>query len=566
MAQVHRPTRLQRLLSWALLSQLASISAFAAFESAAREGCQVFNTSPDLSKCPPGTIYVSQSDHKAQFNTIQKAIDSLKATAATTSATILVGAGTYQERMFVNGFRSITILGQIRTSQSTYLGNTVEITRSRTLQKSDGYDNWNTATLWVNGSSDFKAYNLNVRQTAKEGIALALAIMRSTASFYAVAMYGFQDTLFVGPYGTRVYAKGCYIEGTVDFIYGWGTFVAKDTQIASIGKGTSTTAWRGGDSKMSGACVLPRHQAMVLAYTIEWRFAGFRLTCESTLSCTSYYIACSFAKAQDTFEMIPDNSVAVARPWNDLAKVILINCFLGKLIRPTVFTPWKSTDPRLSNQVLFAEFGSYGPGATGNRYLIDSGSNKVDSQHLSYLLDQKTASEYTTSAVFLHDTAWIDFGFEAKAPGPDQEKPLSKSGSKGPALAIEAQSPRSLLGGGAGIHTGSKDGRSPSSSSKAPGPTGASGTKKNPSTKQGPSSKKKNKSQHHTKVKNPKNSSQHHTKLKNPKKSESNRKPKSHSGASGRSSARHLSGASSASSSNKRSTGQTHRLGGKRLH
>ncbi len=42
---------------------------------------------------------------------------------------------------------------------------------------------------------------------------------------------GFQDTLYPHGEKSRQYYKDCYIEGTVDFIFGWSTAVFEDCTI-----------------------------------------------------------------------------------------------------------------------------------------------------------------------------------------------------------------------------------------------------------------------------------------------------------------------------------------------
>ena len=46
---------------------------------------------------------------------------------------------------------------------------------------------------------------------------------------------GFQDTLYTYGKGCRQYYEDCYIEGTVDFIFGWSTAVFNRCHIHSKG-------------------------------------------------------------------------------------------------------------------------------------------------------------------------------------------------------------------------------------------------------------------------------------------------------------------------------------------
>ncbi|SGZ28672.1 BQ5605_C027g10404 [Microbotryum silenes-dioicae] len=353
MVQVHhRPTGIQRLFCWVLVLQLASLSAFAALDTAKREACQVFTNSPDLSKCPVETIYVSARDPKAKFKSIQQAINYLKATTANTPATILIGSGLYQEQL----------VGQIPSLRSSYASNTVDINHNRVLQKSDGYQNWLTSTLLVDGCADFKAYNLNLSQTAPVGIALAVAVMSSSGSFYACAIEGHQDTLFLGPNKTHGYLYGCYVSGVVDFIYGWGSLVVKDSQIMLLGEGTAYVAWRGAETTTSGA--------------------------------------------------------AVGRAWNDKARIVILDCYLGSMILPGFFAPWtyNPEDTRLSEEVFFGEYNSHGPGSKAKSKIVDNRTGIVNVDHLLHVLDQKSAAPYyLLSTIFPNDTSWIDPNFNVKA-------------------------------------------------------------------------------------------------------------------------------------------------------
>ncbi|KDE07112.1 hypothetical protein MVLG_02682 [Microbotryum lychnidis-dioicae p1A1 Lamole] len=385
MVQVHhRPTGIKRLFCWVLVLQLASLSAFAALDTAKREACQVFTNSPDLSKCPVDTIYVSARDPKAKFKSIQQAINYLKATTANTPATILIGSGVYQEQLVVDGFASITLLGQTTSPRSSYAHNTVDINHNRVLQKSDGYQNWLTSTLLVNGCADFKAYNLNLRQTAPVGIALAVAVMSSSGSFYACAIEGYQDTLFLGPNKTRGYLYGCYVSGVVDFIYGWATLVVKDSQIMLLGEGTAYVAWRGAETTTSGA----------------------------------YFFGSTFDAAQNSFGKIYPRTVAVGRAWNDKARIVILDCYLGSMIVPGIFAPWSYNpkDTRLSNEVFFGEYNSQGPGSEAKSKIVDSRTGKVDVDHLLHVLDTKSAAPYySLSTIFGQDILWIDGNFNVKA-------------------------------------------------------------------------------------------------------------------------------------------------------
>ncbi len=66
------------------------------------------------------------------------------------------------------------------------------------------------------------------------GQAVAVLVANDMAAFYACGFYGGQDTLF--DFQGRHYYKDCYIEGTVDFIFGDGQsqFIVCDLQTVEI--------------------------------------------------------------------------------------------------------------------------------------------------------------------------------------------------------------------------------------------------------------------------------------------------------------------------------------------
>lgn len=60
------------------------------------------------------------------------------------------------------------------------------------------------------------------------------------AFFKKCRFLGFQDTLYTYGKGVRNYFEECYIEGTVDFIFGWSTAFFNRCRIHSLGKGYVT--------------------------------------------------------------------------------------------------------------------------------------------------------------------------------------------------------------------------------------------------------------------------------------------------------------------------------------
>ncbi|OZJ06603.1 hypothetical protein BZG36_00439 [Bifiguratus adelaidae] len=98
------------------------------------------------------------------------------------------------------------------------------------------------------GSPDFKAYNLNVENryaNYSTGQALALDVSYANASFYGCAFRPYQDTVYVGRFGSA-YFQGCEIAGQTDYIFGFGTAWIENSTIASRGADGGITAWKVG--------------------------------------------------------------------------------------------------------------------------------------------------------------------------------------------------------------------------------------------------------------------------------------------------------------------------------
>jgi|GEM_PF-518073 len=92
-----------------------------------------------------------------------------------------------------------------------------------------------SATVYVYGD-EFIAEDLTIENTAGNvGQALALYAAPPRGGFRNVRLLGNQDTLYTHE-GSVLHFKDCYIEGTVDFIFGAATALFDDCTIVSKGK------------------------------------------------------------------------------------------------------------------------------------------------------------------------------------------------------------------------------------------------------------------------------------------------------------------------------------------
>ena len=82
-----------------------------------------------------------------------------------------------------------------------------------------------SSTCYIYGP-DFYAENITFENTAGPvGQAVACFVNGDRAYFKHCRFLGFQDTLYTYGKHSRQYYEDCYIEGTVDFIFGWSTVV-----------------------------------------------------------------------------------------------------------------------------------------------------------------------------------------------------------------------------------------------------------------------------------------------------------------------------------------------------
>ncbi|OQD77141.1 hypothetical protein PENDEC_c003G07024 [Penicillium decumbens] len=128
-------------LSWHILTTHST-----AMSHISRAQCQA------SAHCPPGTILVSANDKSADFTTIQNAIDSLP--DDTSSQTILILSGLYEEQLNVTRAGPLTLLGQTSNPKDA-TKNKVTITHAAANQDNTGrIDNVYSSVLIVSPTLD----------------------------------------------------------------------------------------------------------------------------------------------------------------------------------------------------------------------------------------------------------------------------------------------------------------------------------------------------------------------------------------------------------------------------
>lgn len=261
--------------------------------------------------------FVVAKDGSGDFTTVQEAINAVP-DFRKNPTTIYIKNGIYKEKL---------VLPASKTSVY-FIGEDVK----RTVLTHDDYaskKNRFGEEMGTTGSSsffifgdDFSAENITFENSSGPvGQAVAVRIDGDRVMFNNCRFLGFQDTLYPHGKNSRQYYKNCYIEGTVDFIFGWSTAVFEDCVIFCKGDSGYVTA----------------------ASTLEGTPFGFVfLNCRITGSA-------------------PANSFYLGRPWRPFAKTVFINSFLDKQIKPEGWHNWNKPDAEKTT--FYAEYNSKGPGS-----------------------------------------------------------------------------------------------------------------------------------------------------------------------------------------------------------
>ena len=258
---------------------------------------------------------VVAKDGSGDFFTVQDAINAVPDYRKNSRTTILVKEGTYKEKVIIPASKNaVSLIGE---------GN-VKITFDDYASKPDIFGE----EKGTSGSSscyiyapDFYAENITFENSSGPvGQAVACFVSADRAYFKKCRFLGFQDTLYTYGKGCRQYYDECYIEGTVDFIFGWSVAVFNRCHIHSVGNGYLTAP-----STDKGQ---------------KYGYAFY--DCDIT--------------ANDDVE-----KVYLSRPWRPYAKAVFIRCNMGRHILPEGWNNWRKVENEKT--VFYAEYQSKGEGA-----------------------------------------------------------------------------------------------------------------------------------------------------------------------------------------------------------
>lgn len=166
-------------------------------------------------------------DGSGNYTTVQAAVDAAP-TNRTTPYTIFIKNGTYKELITVPSNKPfLQFIGEsvanVILTYDNYSG--------KPMPGGGTYGTSNSASVTIN-ATDFTAVNITFENTTGESPqALAINVNNDRCAFKNCRFLGGQDTLLANNAGKKQYYKQCYIDGTVDFIFGNAAALFEDCTI-----------------------------------------------------------------------------------------------------------------------------------------------------------------------------------------------------------------------------------------------------------------------------------------------------------------------------------------------
>ncbi len=277
--------------------------------------------------------FIVDSSGNGDFTTVQEAINAVP-DFRKNETKIFIKNGTYKEKLVLPTSKTnVTFIGEDK--------NKTILTYDDFAQKHNKFGEevgTTGSTSFFVFADNFTAKNITFENSAGPvGQAVAIRVDGDKVIFQNCRFLGNQDTLYLHGDQSRQYYKDCYIEGTVDFIFGWSTAFFENCEI--FGKN------------------------------------GGYVTAASTNEKTSYGMVFKNCKITGT---APENSFYLGRPWRNYAKTVWIDCYMDKLIKPEGWHNWNK--PNAEQTTFYAEYNSSGPGASDKRVPWAKKLSKAESE------------------------------------------------------------------------------------------------------------------------------------------------------------------------------------------
>ncbi|KAG6590056.1 putative pectinesterase 50, partial [Cucurbita argyrosperma subsp. sororia] len=287
-----------------------------------------------------------KQDGQGNFSTITQAIDSIPS-GNRERVVVWIGGGTYREKITIDSSKPfVTLYGQIgKMPVISYDGTASEFGTAE------------SATVAVE-SDYFVAVNVAFVNSAPMpdagrtgGQAVAMRISGDKAAFHHCQFIGFQDTLCDDR--GRHFFKDCYIEGTVDFIFGNGKSLYLKTVINSVAEGTGVITAQARENSTDDS--------------------GFT------------FAYCNITGTGNTY---------LGRAWKERTRVVFAYTYMGTLINTQGWSDkMQGTEPRKS--MYYGEYKCKGPGA-----------DSTGRAHYTRILTDDEAKAFL-SMTYIHGNKWV---------------------------------------------------------------------------------------------------------------------------------------------------------------
>ncbi|TGO21844.1 hypothetical protein BPAE_0197g00100 [Botrytis paeoniae] len=274
---------------------------------------------------PSGAVIVDATGQTSgSYETFQEGVNALS-TTTTTPQYLFIYPGTYTEQVYVPALKSNLTIQGYTTDASTYDGNQVTLTYNLALKDTTSDDLTATLRQW---NKNTKVYNLIIKNTfghiSSNGQNLAISAHTTNQGYYATQFIGYQDTILANT-GTQLYAK-CLVVGAIDFIFGQTAQAwFENNDIRTIAAGSITASGRASDTN------------------------------------PSWYVI-NNSNIQNINSSVTTYNNYLGRPWQNYARVVFQNSYLGNNIKAAGWSVWSSSTAN-TEHVVFEEYGNTGPGS-----------------------------------------------------------------------------------------------------------------------------------------------------------------------------------------------------------
>jgi pectin methylesterase-like acyl-CoA thioesterase len=306
---------------------------------------------------------VVAADGSGNYKTVQEAFDAVPDNYSG-AYTIYIKNGIYKEKLSLGKNKTnVTIKGQSKTGTVlTYDDYSGRVVSGVTLGTST------SQSVWIQGN-DITIQDITIQNSSHDqGQAVALNVTGDRIALFNCILTGYQDTYYTWNSG-RVYHKNCYIEGTVDFIFGSGIAVFDNC-------------------------------------TINERRNTGTLTAASTASTLKYgyvFLDCTITADAVGYDGTAISSFLLGRPWQNAPQTVFIRCAEPATLDPLGWTTMQVTP------LLYAEYKCTGAGFKPTQRTTLWG-NAVR------LLTDDEAATYTVANIFSKNSSTPAYGYDWTPP------------------------------------------------------------------------------------------------------------------------------------------------------